>query len=113
MLFSGVIRYWESASTRTAAVPLPELRIPLQMVSGDALQGWEDEMETELSTPFPVEDALLVRAVLLHEAHRATPSHGIASMALPSRTDCAPWASATSPSPPGSPWQNGFAERLI
>src|SRR5467141_1841528 len=24
---------------------------------------------------------------------------GIASMALPSRTDCAPWASATSPSP--------------
>src|ERR1700720_599178 len=28
--------------------------------------------KTELSTPFPVEDALLVRAVLLHEAHRAT-----------------------------------------
>jgi transposase InsO family protein len=26
-----------------------------------------------------------------------------------SRTDCAPWASATS----RSPWQNGFAERLI
>src|SRR4030088_19000 len=25
-------------------------------------------METELSTPFPLEDALLVRAVLLHEA---------------------------------------------
>src|SRR5216683_4404054 len=41
---------------------LPELRIPLQIVPGDALQGWEDEMETELSTPFPVEDALLVRA---------------------------------------------------
>jgi hypothetical protein len=51
---------------------LPELRIPLQIVPGDALQGWEDEMETELSTPFPVEDALLVRAVLLHEAYRAT-----------------------------------------
>ncbi len=51
---------------------LPELRIPLQIVPGDALQGWEDEMETELSTPFLVEDALLVRAVLLHEAHRAT-----------------------------------------
>jgi Condensation domain len=51
---------------------LPELRIPLQVVPGDALQGWEDEMETELSTPFPGEDALLVRAVLLHEAHRAT-----------------------------------------
>jgi hypothetical protein len=51
---------------------LPELRIPLQIVPGDALQGWEDKMETELSTPFPVEDALLVRAVLLHEAHRAT-----------------------------------------
>jgi hypothetical protein len=39
---------------------LPELRIPLRIVPGDALQGWEDEMETELSTPFPVEDALLV-----------------------------------------------------
>jgi hypothetical protein len=51
---------------------LPESRIPLQIVPGDALQGWEDEMETELSTPFPGEDALLVRAVLLHEAHRAT-----------------------------------------
>ena len=51
---------------------LPELRIPLQIVPGDALQGWEDKMETELSTPFPGEDALLVRAVLLHEAHRAT-----------------------------------------
>src|SRR5712671_7610007 len=51
---------------------LPELRIPLRIVPGDALQGWEAEMETELSTPFPVEDALLVRAVLLHEAHRAT-----------------------------------------
>src|SRR5260370_37254462 len=47
---------------------LPELRIPLQIVPGDALQGWEDEMVAELSTPFPVEDALLVRAVLLHEA---------------------------------------------
>src|SRR5437667_9709723 len=34
-------------------------------------------------------------------------------MALPSRTDCAPWASVTSPSLQGSPWQNGFAERLI
>src|SRR5207244_242564 len=51
---------------------LPELHIPLRIVLGDALQGWEDEMETELSTPFPVEDALLVRAVLLHEPHRAT-----------------------------------------
>lgn len=51
---------------------LPELRIPLQIVPGDALRGWEEEMKTELSTPFPVEDALLVRAVLLHEAHRAT-----------------------------------------
>jgi hypothetical protein len=49
---------------------LPELRIALRIVPEDA--GWEDEMETELSTPFPVEDALLVRAVLLHKAHRAT-----------------------------------------
>jgi hypothetical protein len=61
---------------------LPELRIPLEIIPGDALQGWEDEMETELSTPFPVKDALLVRAVLLHEAHRAmillTVHHSIA-----------------------------------
>jgi hypothetical protein len=48
------------------------LRIPLQIVAGDALPGWEDKMETELSTPFPGEDALLVRAILIHEAHRAT-----------------------------------------
>src|SRR5437016_4952472 len=34
-------------------------------------------------------------------------------MALPSRTDCAPWASATSPSPQARLGQNGFAERLI
>src|SRR3982074_2729550 len=51
---------------------LPEVRIPLQIVPGDARQGWEDKMETELSTPFPVKDALLVRAILIHEAHRAT-----------------------------------------
>src|SRR5260370_23594833 len=51
---------------------LPDPRIPVQIVPGDALQGWEDTMETELSTPLPVADALLVRAVLLHEAHRAT-----------------------------------------
>src|SRR5437016_1146498 len=35
-------------------------------------------------------------------------------MALPSCTDCEPWASVTNPSPHArSPWQNGFAERLI
>jgi Condensation domain len=53
---------------------VPELRIPLRIVPGKALQGWEDEMETELSTPLPLKDALLVRAVLLHEANRATVS---------------------------------------
>src|SRR5258708_23239633 len=37
---------------------LPELRIPVQMVPGNARQGWQDQMETELSTPFPLEDAL-------------------------------------------------------
>jgi len=51
---------------------LPELRIPLRIVPGRALQGWEDEMATELSTPFPVGGALLVRAVLFHEPRRAT-----------------------------------------
>jgi hypothetical protein len=69
MLFSGVIRYWGSASTRPIAVPrffasFPKLRIPLRIVPEDALQGWEDEMETELSTPFPVEDALLGRVIV-------------------------------------------------
>src|ERR1700676_2216290 len=34
------------------------------------------------------------------------------SMAASSRADCAPWASETS-LPHTSPWQNGFAERLI
>jgi transposase InsO family protein len=34
-------------------------------------------------------------------------------MALPSPTDYGPWASADKPIAPGSPWQNGFAERLI
>ena len=51
---------------------LPGLRIPLQTRPGNTSQGWEVEMETELSTPFPAKDALLIRAVLLHEAHRAT-----------------------------------------
>jgi hypothetical protein len=30
-----------------------------------------------------------------------------------SHADCAPWAFGTSPIAPASPWQNGFAERLI
>jgi hypothetical protein len=51
---------------------LAESRIPLQIIQGDALKGWEQEMETELSTPLPPKDALLVRAVLIHETHRAT-----------------------------------------
>jgi Condensation domain len=51
---------------------LPDLRIPLRIILGDTFQGWEDKMETELSTPFPVKDALLARAVLLYESHRAT-----------------------------------------
>ena len=38
---------------------------------------------------------------------------GIAFMAPSSRADCAPWAFGTSPIAPASPWQNGFAERLI
>src|SRR6478609_11906488 len=38
---------------------------------------------------------------------------GIASMVPSSHADCAPWASGTKPTAPASPWQNGFAERLI
>jgi hypothetical protein len=45
---------------------------------------------------------------------RATPFEiGTASMAPLSHGGCAPWASATRPTAPASPWQNGFAERLI
>jgi transposase InsO family protein len=35
------------------------------------------------------------------------------STVLRSHDDCEPWASATNPFAPGSPWQNSFAERLI
>jgi len=45
---------------------------------------------------------------------RATSSAiGIGSMAASSPADCAPWASGTDPTALASPWQNGFAERLI
>src|SRR5665647_138724 len=37
----------------------------------------------------------------------------IVSMGPSSQADCAPWAFGTSPTAPASPWQNGFAERLI
>src|ERR1700730_1528515 len=44
---------------------------------------------------------------------------GIGSTAPSSHADCAPWAhcapwaSGDKPTAPASPWQNGFAERLI
>ncbi|MGY3639595.1 integrase core domain-containing protein, partial [Bradyrhizobium sp. Lot33] len=34
-------------------------------------------------------------------------------MAASSRADCAPWGIRDKPTAPASPWQNGFAERLI
>jgi hypothetical protein len=34
-------------------------------------------------------------------------------MAALSRADCAPWGIRDKPIAPASPWQNGFAERLI
>ena len=37
---------------------------------------------------------------------------GIGSTALSSPTDYGPWESASKPIAPGSPWKNGFAERL-
>jgi hypothetical protein len=37
----------------------------------------------------------------------------IESMAPSSDADRAPWAFETNPNAPASPWQNGFAERLI
>jgi hypothetical protein len=45
-------------------------RIPLRIVAGSDLQ-WEPEIEWELATPFDSGRAPLVRAVLLHQAHRA------------------------------------------
>lgn len=46
------------------------VRIPLRIVVGSDLR-WEPEIEGELATPFDAEQAPLVRAVLLHQAHRA------------------------------------------
>jgi hypothetical protein len=45
-------------------------RIPLRVVAGSDLR-WEPEIEWELATPFDAEQAPLIRAVLLHQAHRA------------------------------------------
>jgi NRPS condensation-like uncharacterized protein len=45
-------------------------RIPLRIVAGGDLR-WEPEIERELATPFDTEQAPLVRAVLLHQRHRA------------------------------------------
>jgi Condensation domain len=44
--------------------------ISLRIVAGDGT-GWEGEMEQQLSIPFNSEEAPLVRATLLHQAHRA------------------------------------------
>jgi hypothetical protein len=51
---------------------LPGCRIPLRVLDGLRPHSWEREMETELFTPLPLEDALLVRATLIHEAEAAT-----------------------------------------
>ena len=46
--------------------------IPLRVAQGNnVVQGWESEMELELSIPFDPQHAPLVRAVLLHEANQA------------------------------------------
>jgi hypothetical protein len=47
-----------------------ETRIPLRVIASDDLR-WEPEMERELLTPVNAEHSPLVRAVLLHQAHRA------------------------------------------
>jgi hypothetical protein len=46
------------------------VRIPLRIIAGDNLR-WEPEMVREVATPFDTRQAPLVRAVLLHQAHRA------------------------------------------
>jgi hypothetical protein len=46
--------------------------IPLRVVrENNVAQRWESEIELELSIPFDAQQAPLVRAVLLHEAHQA------------------------------------------
>lgn len=58
-----------------------EARIPLRIVERDDLR-WEPEIEKEIAIPFDAREAPLVRAVLLHQAHRAvfilTSHHSIA-----------------------------------
>jgi hypothetical protein len=51
----------------------PQTPIPIRVVRVDASQpNWLTEMQTELATPFDPGRAPLVRAVLMHEPHRAT-----------------------------------------
>lgn len=49
----------------------PGIPIPLRVVEGDALERLEAEVARELAMPFRDGDALLVRAVLLHEKQRS------------------------------------------
>jgi hypothetical protein len=46
--------------------------IPLRVVSGDMSEIWKREMALELATPFPLNDGLLVRVVLIHEESKST-----------------------------------------
>jgi hypothetical protein len=51
----------------------PQTPIPIRIVRVDASQpNWPTEMQRELATPFDPGRAPLVRAVLMHAAHRAT-----------------------------------------
>lgn len=52
-------------------VSRPGIPIPLRVVEGNAVQRLEVEVARELATPFRVGDALLVRAVVLHEKWRS------------------------------------------
>ena len=66
-------------------------------------------------TPHPTAEWIarqVTEAFPWDEAPRYLIRDGIGPTALPSPTDYGPSASATSHCP-GSPWQNGFAERLI
>jgi hypothetical protein len=51
---------------------VPETPIPIRVVRSDSQPSWLTEMERELAVPFDAERAPLVRAVLMHEPHRAT-----------------------------------------
>ncbi len=60
----------EQEGTGAAYFSRAAARIPLRIVASDDLR-WEPEIEREMAAPFNANRAPLVRAVLVHQPHRA------------------------------------------